>query len=43
MQKEYEIPELTLVGQADDVVMGTGMGTEDAGMETAPDFAFGED
>ena len=43
MQKKYEVPELTLIGQADEVVMGnSGMGL-DVPFESAPDFEFEHD
>jgi len=40
MQNKYEAPELTLIGQADDVVMGTSFSGSDLPYETAPDFEF---
>lgn len=43
MTKTYEAPELTLIGQADEVVMGGGIGGGDMGQETAPDFEFEQD
>jgi hypothetical protein len=43
MQSDYEAPELTLVGEADEVVMGTGSGGDDFPMETAWDFEFQQD
>jgi hypothetical protein len=43
MQKQYEAPELTLIGEADDVVLGAvGMG-DDFGFYSAPDFEFEQD
>jgi hypothetical protein len=43
MQKKYEAPELTLIGQADEVVMGLGIGGDDLPHQTAPDFEFEQD
>ena len=44
MQKKYEAPQLALIGEATDVVMGTGIGTSDAITEqSAPDFEFEQD
>jgi hypothetical protein len=43
MQNKYEVPELTLVGQADDVVMGMGFNGGDCPLETAADFEFEQD
>ena len=43
MQKQYEAPELTLIGEADEVVLGGGAGLGDIGMETASDFEFEQD
>lgn len=44
MQSKYEAPELTLVGQADDVVLGIGSGGFDGGgQQSAPDFEFEQD
>ena len=43
MQKKYEAPELTLIGPADEVVMGTGDGGDDLPHESAPDFEFEQD
>jgi len=43
MQNNYEAPELTLIGQADEVVMGiTGSGF-DVPNEAAWDFEFEQD
>jgi hypothetical protein len=43
MKKTYDAPELTLIGQANEVVMGTsGLGM-DLPHETAPDFEFEQD
>jgi hypothetical protein len=43
MYKEYEAPQLTLIGQADEVVLGM-MGLDgDVGFEAAPDFEFEQD
>ena len=43
MQTKYEAPELTLVGEAEEVVMGASIGGFDLGNETAMDFEFEQD
>ena len=43
MQTEYEAPELTLIGEADEVVMGIGGVSGDFGMEGVVDFEFEQD
>jgi len=43
MQKHYEGPELTLVGQANEVVMGSGDTGVDLPEQSAPDFEFEQD
>lgn len=43
MQNNYEAPELTLVGEADEVVLGAGIGGNDFPYESAPDFEFEQD
>jgi hypothetical protein len=43
MQKKYEAPELTPIGQADEIVMGSGNPGVDLPHESAPDFEFGQD
>ncbi len=44
MQKLYEAPQLTLIGQANDVVMGSGCCGNDGGTQQfAPDFEFEHD
>jgi hypothetical protein len=43
MRKEYEVPELTLTGKANDVVMGSSLGSDDFPNESAPDFEFEQD
>ena len=43
MQKNYEAPELTLVGQAGEVVMGPFGCGDDSPHQTAPDFEFEQD
>ena len=43
MQKKYEAPELTLIGQADEVVMGTSGSGFDLPFKTATDFEFEQD
>lgn len=43
MQKQYEAPELTLIGQADEVVLGmSGNGADNNGL-SAEDFEFEQD
>jgi hypothetical protein len=43
MKNKYEAPELTLIGQANDVVMGAGGTGLDMPEQTAPDFEFEQD
>ena len=44
MQMGYEAPELLLIGEASDVVMGIGVGGSDGvGQQAAPDFEFEQD
>jgi hypothetical protein len=44
MQKKYNAPEVTFIGQADEVVMGSGIGGTDGGVhQAAPDFEFEHD
>jgi hypothetical protein len=43
MQKQYEAPELTLIGQAEEVVQGVGGLVGDLGMEALPEFEFEHD
>ena len=43
MQNKYEAPELTLIGQADEVVMGAVGCGMDFPYEMAPDFEFEQD
>ena len=44
MQKQYEAPELTFIGEADEVVLGTGPYGEDGIIGfAAPDFEFEQD
>jgi hypothetical protein len=43
MQKQYEAPELTLIGEADEVVLGAVTGGDDFGLFTAQDFDFEQD
>ena len=43
MQKKYEAPELTLIGQADEIVMGSGIVGTDMPHLSAPDFEFEQD
>lgn len=43
MAKQYEVPQLTLIGQANSVVLGTPIGGLDNGNNSAPDFEFEHD
>lgn len=43
MPKKYEAPELTLVGDAHDIVMGSGFSGTDMPHESASDFEFEPD
>jgi hypothetical protein len=43
MQKQYEAPELTFIGEADEVVLGCVGSGNDAGFFGAPDFEFEQD
>jgi hypothetical protein len=43
MHKRYEAPQVTLIGQASDVVMGSGPSGFDGINQTAPDFEFEHD
>ncbi len=43
MQKQYEAPELTVIGEADRVVMGSSLGISENGLHAAPDFEFEDD
>lgn len=43
MHKEYEAPELTLIGDVEEVVMGFGTGGDDFPKQIAADFEFEED
>ena len=43
MQSNYEAPELTLIGEANEVVMGTGTGGDDFPKQIALDFEFEHD
>lgn len=43
MQKNYEAPNLKLVGQVNEVVMGGGGSGFDGPWQTAPDFEFEQD
>jgi len=41
--KKYEAPELTLIGHAGEVVMGTNINGDDYPFKTASDFEFEQD
>jgi hypothetical protein len=43
MQTNFDAPELTLIGEASEVVMGSGMGGDDLPQQLAPDFEFAQD
>ena len=43
MQNTYEIPELTVVGKAEEIVLGNTMGGDDLPNELAFDFLFEQD
>ena len=43
MQNKYEAPTLTMIGQANEVVMGIGLGGDDIPNQLAPDFEFEQD
>ncbi len=43
MQKQYEAPEFTLIGEADEVILGIGGFSGDLGMQGAQDFEFEQD
>ena len=43
MQNQYEAPELTLIGEANEVVMGNATGGDDIPKFFASDFEFAQD
>ena len=43
MQNNYEAPELTLIGEANEVVMGTSIGGDDFPRSFGFDFEFEQD
>ena len=43
MKNNYEVPELTLIGEANEVVMGTGAGGDDFPKQFGMDFEFEQD
>jgi len=43
MQNNYEAPELTLIGDANEVVMGTSIGGDDYPRSFGFDFEFEQD
>ena len=43
MEKSYEIPELTMIGEADEVVMGFAGSGLDFPYQIAADFEFAQD
>jgi hypothetical protein len=40
MQNQFEAPALTLIGEAEQVVLGISDDGIDMGLDTAPDFEF---
>lgn len=43
MQSKFEAPTLTVIGYANEAVMGSGIGSNDLPQELAPDFEFEHD
>ena len=43
MQNKYQAPELTLIGEAQEVVMGSTLGGAENLTSFAPDFEFEQD
>ena len=43
MQSNYEAPELTLIGEANDVVLGSQIGGDDFPKQFGVDFEFEQD
>ena len=43
MQNNYEAPELTFIGEANEVVMGSGIGGDDFPKQFGVDFEFEQD
>jgi len=43
MQNNYEAPELTLIGEANEVVMGSAIGGDDFPKQFGLDFEFEQD
>jgi len=43
MQRKYEVPELILIGQAHEIVMGVPFGADDMPNQAATDFEFEQD
>jgi hypothetical protein len=43
MQNKYDAPELTLIGEASEVVMGMGFDGDDWPLQSALDFEFQQD
>jgi hypothetical protein len=39
-KRTYEVPELSLIGAANEIVMGLSIGIADTPSEGAPDFEF---
>lgn len=43
MQEKYEVPELTIIGEVDEVILGSGIGGGDLFMQAPSDFEFEQD
>jgi len=43
METRYEAPELTVIGEAEEVVMGVLVNGDDYPFRSAPDFEFAQD
>ena len=43
METRYEAPELTLIGEAEEVVLGTWVNGDDYPWKSAADFEFAQD
>jgi len=43
MEKRYDVPELTMIGEANEIVMGQGGSGLDFPFQVTPDFEFEQD
>jgi hypothetical protein len=43
MEKRYDVPELTMIGEANEIVMGFGGSGIDFPFQTSTDFEFEQD